>query len=132
MLLIFGGCCNCYFGYIRQKIHRLPNFNMLFQHALIKVSEIELGPVVRTPASANPGLNFSPAFFFFFFFTKSTLSDNVLYYMAESVSAMRLVNLRFVTCYTDQNFKENAHFGALNLFISEEKVEIKLQDVYQP
>ena len=38
------------------------------------------------------------------------------YYMAESVFAMRLVNLRSVTCYTDQNFKENAHFGALNLF----------------
>ena len=97
---------------------------MLFQHALIKVSEIELGPVVRTPASANPGLNFNPAFFFFFFFTKSTLSDNVLYYMAESVSAMRLVNLRFVTCYTDQNFKENAHFGALNLFTSEKRLKL--------
>ena len=26
------------------------------------------------------------------------------YYMAESVFAMRLVNLRSVTCYTDQNF----------------------------
>ena len=25
------------------------------------------------------------------------------YYMAESVFAMRLVNLRSVTCYTDQN-----------------------------
>jgi len=36
------------------------------------------------------------------------------YYMAESVFAMRLVNLRSVTCYTDQN----AHFGALNLFSS--------------
>ena len=31
--------------------------------------------------------------------------------MNESVFAMRLVNLRSVTCYTDQNFKENAHFG---------------------
>ena len=52
--------------------------------------------------------------------------------MTESVFAMQLVNLRSVTCYTDQNFKENAHFGALNLFTSEKKVEIKLQDVYQP
>ena len=52
--------------------------------------------------------------------------------MAESVFAMRLVNFRSVTCYTDQNFKENAHFGALNLFTSGKKVEIKLQDVYQP
>ena len=58
--------------------------------------------------------------------------NNIYYYMAESVSAMRLINLRSVTCYTDQNFKENAHFGALNLFNSEKKVEIKLQDVYHP
>ena len=47
--------------------------------------------------------------------------------MAESVFAMRLVNFRSVTCYTDQN----ANFGALNLFTSGKKVEIKLQDVYQ-
>ena len=39
--------------------------------------------------------------------------------MAESVSAMRLVNLRSVTCCTDQNFKEKTHFGAFNLFTSE-------------
>ena len=52
--------------------------------------------------------------------------------MAESVFAIPLVNLRSVTCYTDQNFKEYAHFGALNVFTSEKKVEIKLQDVYQP
>ena len=52
--------------------------------------------------------------------------------MAESVVAIRLVNLRSVTCYTDQNLKENAHFGAQNLFTSETKVEMKLQDVYQP
>ena len=52
--------------------------------------------------------------------------------MAESVFAMRLVNLRSVTCYRDQNLKENAHFGTLNLFPSGKKVEIKLQDVYQP
>ena len=30
--------------------------------------------------------------------------NNYLYYMAESVFAMELVNLRSVTCYTDQNF----------------------------
>ena len=52
--------------------------------------------------------------------------------MAESVFAMQLDNLRSITCYTDQNFNENAHFGALNLFTLEKKVEIKLQDVYQP
>ena len=39
--------------------------------------------------------------------------------MAESVFIMRLVNLRSVTCYTDHNFKENAHFGALILFTLE-------------
>ena len=50
--------------------------------------------------------------------------------MAESVFAMRLVNLRTVTCYTNQNFKENAHFRALSLFTSERKVEIELQQQY--
>ena len=30
--------------------------------------------------------------------------NNVFYYMAESIFAMRLANLRSVTCYTDQNF----------------------------
>ena len=45
--------------------------------------------------------------------------------MAESVFAMRLVNLRSVTCYTDQTFKENAHFGALNLFTSEKKLKLR-------
>ena len=54
------------------------------------------------------------------------------YYTVESVFAMRLVNSRSVTRYKDQNFKENAHFGGLNLFTSEKKVEIKLQDFYQP
>ena len=39
------------------------------------------------------------------------------YHMGQSVVTMRLVNLRSVNCYTDQNFKENAHFGALNLFM---------------
>ena len=58
--------------------------------------------------------------------------NNLFYDMAESVFAMRLVNFRSVTCNTDQNFKENAHFGALNLFTSGKKVEINLQDVYQP
>ena len=56
--------------------------------------------------------------------------NTAYYYMAESVFVVRLVNLRSVTCYTDQNFKENAHFGALNFFTSEKKVEIKLKDVY--
>ena len=52
--------------------------------------------------------------------------------MPESVFPMRLVNLRSVTCYADQNFKEKAHFGTLNLFITEKKVKIKVQDVHQP
>ena len=50
--------------------------------------------------------------------------NNNFYYMAESVFAMRLVNLRSVTCYTDQNFNENAHFGALNLFTSEKRLKL--------
>ena len=55
--------------------------------------------------------------------------------MAESVFATRLVNLRSVTCYTDQNFKEKAHFGTLNLFITEKwlklryKTSINLEDL---
>ena len=44
--------------------------------------------------------------------------------MAESVFAMRLVNLRSVTCYTDQIFKEKAHFRALNLFTSENRLKL--------
>ena len=57
------------------------------------------------------------------------------YYTAEAVFATRLVNFRSVTCYTDQNFKENAHFGALNLFTSEKglkysyKMSINLKDL---
>ena len=46
------------------------------------------------------------------------------YYMAASVFDMRLVNLRSVTCYTDQNFKENAHFEALNLFTSKKRLKL--------
>ena len=54
--------------------------------------------------------------------------------MAASVFAMWLVNLRSVTCYTDQNFKENAHFGAQNLFTWEKrfkeshKTSVNLED----
>ena len=44
--------------------------------------------------------------------------------MAEFVFAMRLVNLRSVTCCTDENFNENAHFGALNLFTSEKRLKL--------
>ena len=51
-------------------------------------------------------------------------ANNTNYYMAESVFAMQLVNLRSVTCYKDQNFKENAHFGDLNLFTSEKRVKL--------
>ena len=65
-------------------------------------------------------------------FTATLVTINICYYMAETVFAMRLVNFRSVTFSTDQNFKGNAHFGALNLCSSEKKVEIKLQNVYQP
>ena len=45
--------------------------------------------------------------------------------MAKSVFAMRLVNLRSITCYTYQNFKENAHFGGqFNLFTSEKRLKL--------
>ena len=42
ILLIFGGYCNCSFWDIRLKIHRLLNFNMLFQFLLTKLSISEL------------------------------------------------------------------------------------------
>ena len=42
-------------------------------------------------------------------------------YVGKSVLDLRLVYLRSVTCYTDQNFKANAHFAALNLFTSKKK-----------
>ena len=35
---------------------------------------------------------------------KNFKSISFIYYIAESVFAIRLVNLRSVTCYTDQNF----------------------------
>ena len=54
------------------------------------------------------------------------LVSKLNYYMVESVFVMRFVNLRYATCYTDQNFKENAHFEALNLFTLEKKVSKKL------
>ena len=44
--------------------------------------------------------------------------------MAESFLPMRLVNLRSVTCYADQNFKEKTHFGALNLCTSEKRLKL--------
>ena len=44
--------------------------------------------------------------------------------MAESVFAMRLVNLRSVTCYTEQNFEEHGHLGALTLFTSEKRLKL--------
>ena len=36
--------------------------------------------------------------------------NKVFYYMAESVFAMRLVNLRSVTCYTNQNCASCTYF----------------------
>ena len=45
---------------------------MPFQSIPLQTPE---GPVVRTPVSANPGLNFNPRFFLFI---KSTFWDNFL------------------------------------------------------
>ena len=53
----------------------------------------------RYPRSSD---DTAPANSFADFFTSKI--DKTHYYMAESVFAMRLVNLRSVTCYTDQNF----------------------------
>ena len=56
--------------------------------------------------------------------------------MAESVFAMRLVNLRSVTCYTDQNFKEqNLFWSSKSLYLGKRlkltyKTSINLEDLY--
>ena len=47
-----------------------------------------------------------------------------IYYIAESVFAMRLVNLGSVTSYTGHNFKGKTHFGTLNLFTSEKRLKL--------
>ena len=52
--------------------------------------------------------------------------------MAESVFAKILVNLRSATCCTDQNFKENAHFGALNLLTSEKRLKLSFKTSINP
>ena len=57
-------------------------------------------------------------------FSLACLLHNSPYYMDESVFTMRLVNLRSVTCYMDQNFKEKAHFEAVNLFTSEKRLKL--------
>ena len=50
------------------------------------------------------------------FLPKSISSNDCNYYMAESVFAMRLVNLRSVTCYTDQNFQRKCSFRSSKPF----------------
>ena len=52
---------------------------------------------------------------------KVGVSDVTYAHRAESVFAMLLGNLRSVTSYTDQNFTENAQFGALSPFTSKKK-----------
>ena len=51
------------------------------------------------------------------FKTSNRYKRNSVYYMANSVFAMRLVNLRSVSCYTDQTFrfKESYYKTSVNL-----------------
>ena len=72
----------------------------------------------------NCGVTIKEHYGMLWYFLEWSILKNNFYYMAESVFAMRLVNLQSVTCYTDQNFNENAHFGALNLFTSEKRLKL--------
>ena len=45
------------------------------------------GPVVRTPVSTNPGLNFNPGFFFFL----SKALFRIIFYIIFSVSIHQIV-----------------------------------------
>ena len=55
------------------------------------------------------------------------------YYMAESVFAMRLVNLRSIyNLLYGPKFQQKCSFRSSKSLYLGKKVEIKLQDVYQP
>ena len=51
--------------------------NHAFRYPVERTYFRALGPVVRTPVSADPGLNFNPGFFFFI--PKALSPDNFLY-----------------------------------------------------
>ena len=58
--------------------------------------------------------------------------DNTYYYMAKSAFVMRLVNLRSVTYYTDQNLKSKCSFHSSKSLYLDKTVKRKLIDVCQP
>ena len=66
----------------------------------------ELGPVVRTPFSANPGLNFNPGYFFFLSKALSRISfSTVLKYPIIKLQAKSIkLNLPFTLSYPSSNF----------------------------
>ena len=65
----------------------------------VKIAPVYKGGDATDPSNYRPIATPSP-------FNKvlERLAYNQFYYMAESVFAMRLVNLRSLTCYTDQSF----------------------------
>ena len=66
-----------------------------------------LGPVVRRPISANPGLNFNPGFFFFF---GSKAFSRIIFSILFSASNHQIVSKRnttefaFKLSYLNSNF----------------------------
>ena len=58
--------------------------------------------------------------------------DNTYFYMAKSAFVMRLVNLRSVTYYTDQNRKSKCSFHSSKSLYLDKTVKTKLKDVSQP
>ena len=73
-----------------------------YQHAYV----ISQGPVVRTPVSANLGLNFNPGFFFF----SSKALSRIIFYILFRVSNHQIVgkenklDLFFKLSYLSSNF----------------------------
>ena len=53
-----------------------------------RIGNIDLGPVVRTPVRANPGLNFNPGFFFFL----SKALSRIIFSLLCRVSNHQIVN----------------------------------------
>ena len=69
-----------------------------------------LNLVPRSFIDGAEGEIWSNPILYTWFSVRSVTGDKLFYYMAESVFVMRLVNLRSVSCYTDQNFKRKCSF----------------------
>ena len=80
-----------------------------------QISIYHQGPVVRTPVSANPGLNFNPGFFFFLSKALFRIIFSILFWVSNhQIIAKRIkLNLLFRLSYPCSNFALN--LGYLDL-----------------